>query len=241
MLKKSKKPTPFPETPFDNDTDDNYVVPTSARSARSARSGSTFGMKRRAHDPDRGLNIAMACILAAVVLAIIISLAVFFATPAKKPTSTNVSVIPGSLGAHTPIKAPTPTPTPTPSAEPYRPYVVGTVPVQAPVLQTPRGDGILWPQLSQQDKDELVKSHQYDAVANYAQNLRHAVLGDMSRQLDYDLPKLHKNVDYYPFSRGREDEEMYKLQANQAKQQPLQFGMSEAYHAMLDNQVHPLS
>lgn len=78
-------------------------------------------------------------------------------------------------------------------------------------------------------------------MANYAQNLRHAVLGDMSRQLDYDLPKLHKNVDYYPFSRGREDEEMYKLQVAQAKQQPLQFGMTEAYHAMLDNQVHPLS
>ena len=236
MVKKSKKPTPFPETPFDNDTDDNYVVPTSARSARSARSGSTFGMKRRAHDPDRGLNIAMACILAAVVLAIIISLAVFFATPAKTPAKTYAQPKPIT-------QAPTPSPAPAlpPQEQTLRPFLVGTVPVQAPVLQTPRGDGILWPQLSQQDKDELVKSHQYDAVANYAQNLRHAVLGDMSRQLDYDLPKLHKNVDYYPFSRGREDEEMYKLQVAQAKQQPLQFGMTEAYHAMLDNQVHPLS
>jgi hypothetical protein len=239
MVKKSKKPTPFPETPFDNDTDDNYVAPTSTRSARSARSArsSAFGMKRRVHDPDRGLNIAMACILAAVVLAIIISLAVFFATPAKTPNKgyTQHKTI-------TQAPAPSPTPTPQPSQEQTpRPFLVGTVPVQAPVLQTPRGDGILWPQLSQQDKDELVKSHQYDAVANYAQNLRHAVLGDMSRQLDYDLPKLHKNVDYYPFSRGREDEEMYKLQVAQAKQQPLQFGMSEAYHAMFDNQVHPLS
>jgi hypothetical protein len=229
---KAKKPVPFPETVFDNDSEDNYVVPVSSRSR---------AMKRRVHDPDRGLNIAMACILAAVVLAIIISLAVFFATPAKKSSNTGITTpaVQSGLGAQTPNKAPSALPTP--SAEPYRPFLVGSVPVQAPVLQAPRGDGILWPQLSQQDKDELVKSHQYDAVANYAQNLRHAVLGDMSRQLDYDLPKLHKNVDYYPFSRGREDEEMYKLQVEQAKQQPLQFGMSEAYHAMLDNQVHPLS
>lgn len=105
MVKKYKKPEPFPETPFDNDTDDHYVVPTSSRpssgfgSSRSSRSG---GMKRRVHDPDRGLNIAMACILAAVVLAIIISLAVFFATPAKTPSK--------GYAAHSPnpIQAPAP-------------------------------------------------------------------------------------------------------------------------------------
>lgn len=229
---KAKKLVPFPETVFDNDSEDNYVVPASSRSR---------SMKRRTHDPDRGLNIAMACILAAVVLAIIISLAVFFATPAKKPSNSGYTTPapPSGLGTKAPSSAAKPSAEP--PTEPYRPFLVGSVPVQAPVLQAPRGDGILWPQLSQQDKDELVKSHQYDAVANYAQNLRHAVLGDMSRQLDYDLPKLHKGADYYPYSRGREDEEMYKLQVEQAKQHPLQFGMSEAYHAMLDNQVHPLS
>jgi hypothetical protein len=189
-------------------------------------------------DPNRAMNIACAVVICVVVLAMIAATIVYFVVNRKDA---------GLVPTHY-VRPGTPTPTSLISKSALRatPAPTGPAPTnpsaidQFGAVQSAdfRGapSGVTFPTLSAADSAELAKSHQLEAVKNYASGQKNAILNDMKYSMTGPEPTLFKGATYFPY-RGKEDELMYQAQTREAKKYADQFNQSDALTRLREKNI----
>lgn len=110
---------------------------------------------------------------------------------------------------------------------------------QVPQEQAPADmQGPIFPRLSAEDERELAKTHQLDAVKNYAKGQKEAILNDMKYTMIHDRPPIFRQGDFFPY-RGKEDELMFQVQTEQALKYNTEFNQTDDYWMLKEQGLRP--
>jgi hypothetical protein len=171
------------------------------------------------HDPQRSMNIACAVVITVVVIAMVIATIVYFCV--NKPS--------GGGGGPTAQLGKVATPLDTPAM----PIVQMAHEPQA------QNQGIIFPKMDKDTEEELRASYQLDAVKNYANGQKNAIINDPKYSMIHDYPPLHKLGSAFVSARPKEDEMLFQAQTRQAKKFGEQFNQSEDQVLLRERNIVP--